>query len=119
MIPGVELVALDINEIEDNFNNDIPTWQRVNTFFNQKDLEWIKNNSSYVVKYQKSHTTLKNLLLKDKSEYKLPEFEKENIKIDTCTLLVMLLAEFGVDGYDPKKMSELDEMDAMFLDLNI
>jgi hypothetical protein len=114
----VELVALDINEIEDNFNNDISTWQRVNTFFNQKDLEWIKNNSSYVVKYQKSHTTLKNLLLKDKSEYKLPEFEKENIKIDTCTLLVMLLAEFGVDGYDPKKMSELDEMDAMFLDLN-
>ena len=28
------------------------------------------------------------------------------------------MAEFGVDGYDPKKMSELDETDAMLLDLN-
>lgn len=114
----VELISLDINEIENNFNNDISSSRRINTFFNQKDFEWIKNNNSYVVKYQESHSALKTLLLRDKSKYKLPEFKKENIKIDTCTLLVMFLEEFGVDGYDPKKMSELDEMDAMFLDLN-
>ena len=114
----VKPVDLDINEIENNFDKDFSEWQRVNTFFNQKDLEWIKNNNSYVVKYQKSHTALKDLLLKDKSEYKLPKFKKENIKINTCKLLAMLLAEFGVDGYDPKKMSELGDLAAMFLDLN-
>ena len=120
----VELVDLDINEIEDNFNiiedtnYDMSSWRRITTFFNQKDLEWIKNNNSYVVKYQQSHTALKALLLRDKSKYELPKFKRKNVKIDTCTLLVILLAEFGVDGYDPKKMSELDETDAMLLDLN-
>jgi len=52
-------------------------------------------------------------------ELQLPVFNKENVKSSTCTLLCMFFDAFGVKGYDPEKLSQLDETDMHLTDFEM
>jgi len=111
----VEMIDLNVGDIKEGFDQDLNQLLKVCKFFNQKDLDWIKNNQGFVSQYQKSHHVLKHLMSTEERELELPIFTKENVKVSTCTLLCMFFDAFGVAGYDPKKISQQDEMDMHLL----
>jgi hypothetical protein len=112
----VEIIDLTIGDMKEGFDQDRNQLLKVHKFFNQKDLDWMKNNKDFVSQYQTSHTFLKHLMSAGERELQLPVFNKENVKFSTCTLLCMFFDAFGVEGYDPKKLSQLDETDMHLTD---
>ena len=115
----LEMIDLNIRDIKDGFDQDLNQLLKVHKFFNQKDLDWIKNNKDFVSQYQTSHKTLKHLMSAGERELQLPVFKKENVKFSTCTLLCMFFDAFGVEGYDPEKLSQLDEADMHLTDFEM
>ena len=113
----VDIVDLKLDDLYDNFNQDFSQLRKVHKFFNQKSLDWIKENDIYTRKYIQSHSGTKNLLGETTEELELPNFKSSNSKLDVCTLLCMLFEAYGIYGYDPEKFSELPEMDLELLDL--
>jgi len=112
-----EIIDLNVENIKEGFDQDLNQLLKVDKFFNQKDLDWIKNNQDFVSQYQKSHHILKHMMSSGELELELPTFTKENVKVSTCTLLCMFFDAFGVAGYDPRKISQQDEMDMHLLTL--
>ena len=77
-----------------------------------------KINTESTVKYLKNHTATKKLLRQSSEKLVLPDFTSVNVKLDICTLLCMFFEAFGIDGYDPQKLSTLDDFDMKMLDFH-
>lgn len=107
----VDLVDLTLDDLYHDFDQDFTHQRRVYKFFNQKNLDWIKENSAYTKKYMECHTATRGLIAQAAQDLELPDFDGANVKLDACTLLCIFFEAFGIAGYDPKKLSELDEFD--------
>jgi len=113
----VDLIDLKLDDLYENFDQDHRHLRRVQKFFNQQTLEWIKENPEYTSRYSKYHTDTKKFLLQSSENLELPSFTGENTKLDVCTLLCMFLEAFGINGYDPQKLSALDDFEMELEDL--
>ena len=113
----VDLIDLKLDDLYENFDQDHPHLLRVQKFFNQQSLEWIKENPEYTSMYLKNHTFTQKLLGQSSEKLELPDFMGENRTLDICTLLCMFLEAFGISGYDPQKLSALDEFEMELEDL--
>ncbi|MDC0382080.1 hypothetical protein OAM68_03810, partial [Planktomarina temperata] len=113
----VDLVDLKLNDFYEKFDQDHSHLRRVHKFFNQQSLEWIKENPEYTSMYLKNHTSTQKLLGQSSEKLELPDFMGENRTLDICTLLCMFLEAFGISGYDPQKLSALDEFEMELEDL--
>ncbi|MDC0959264.1 hypothetical protein OAR42_02210 [Planktomarina temperata] len=113
----VDLIDLKLDDLYENFDQDHPHLLRVQKFFNQQTLDWIKENPEYTSRYVKNHTATKKFLMQSSENLELPSFSGENTKLDVCTLLCMFLAAFGVNGYDPQRLSTLDDFEMELEDL--
>ena len=119
---ALEIIELNVGDIKEGFDQDLNAEAhynhllKVHKFFNQKDLDWIKNNNDFVSQYQKSHNALKRLVSTEDLNLQLPVFKKENVKASTSILLCMLFDAFGVGRYDPKKLSQQNDMDMHLTD---
>ena len=113
----VDLIDLKLDDLYENFDQDHPHLLRVQKFFNQQTLDWIKENPEYTSKYVKNHTSTQKLLGQSSEKLELPDFMGENRTLDICTLLCMFLEAFGISGYDPQKLSALDEFEMELEDL--
>ena len=113
----VDLIDLKLDDLYENFDQDHPHLLRVQKFFNQQSLEWIKENPEYTSMYLKNHTFTQKLLGQSSEKLELPDFTGENRTLDICTLLCMFLEAFGISGYDPQKLSALDEFEMELEDL--
>jgi hypothetical protein len=114
----VDLIDLTLDDLYPDFDQDFTHQLRVHKFFNQKNLDWIKENSAYTKKYMECHTATRGLIAEGAQDLELPDFGGANVKLDACTLLCMFFEAYGLAGYDPKKLSELDEfdMDTLFFE---
>lgn len=113
----VDLVDLKLDDLYPNFDQDTAHLLRVHKFFNQQTLEWIKENPEYTSRYSKNHTFTQKFLMQSSEKLELPDFTGENTKLDVCTLLCMFLEAFGISGYDPQKLSSLDDFEMELEDL--
>jgi hypothetical protein len=113
----VDLVDLKLDDLYEKFDQDQAQLSRVHKFFNQQSLEWIKENPEYTSMYLKNHTFTQKLLGQSSEKLELPDFTGENRTLDICTLLCMFLEAFGISGYDPQKLSALDEFEMELEDL--
>ncbi|MDB3948435.1 hypothetical protein N9370_01540 [Paracoccaceae bacterium] len=113
----VDLVDLKLNDFYEKFDQDHSHLRSVHKFFNQQSLEWIKENPEYTSMYLKNHTSTQKLLGQSSEKLELPDFMGENRTLDICTLLCMFLEAFGISGYDPQKLSALDEFEMELEDL--
>ncbi|MDA9349962.1 hypothetical protein N9R31_00785 [bacterium] len=113
----VDLIDLEFDELYENFDQDHQHLRKVHKFFNQQTLEWIKDNPEYTSRYVKNHTATKKFLMQSSENLELPDFTGENRTLDICTLLCMFLEAFGISGYDPQKLSALDEFEMELEDL--
>ncbi|MEJ6509005.1 MAG: hypothetical protein QNL76_06340 [Octadecabacter sp.] len=113
----VDLVDLKLDDLYEKFDQNQAQLSRVHKFFNQQSLEWIKENPEYTSMYLKNHTFTQKLLGQSSEKLELPDFTGENRTLDICTLLCMFLEAFGISGYDPHKLSALDEFEMELEDL--
>jgi hypothetical protein len=113
----VDLIDLKLDDLYENFDQDNQHLRKVQKFFNQQTLEWLKDNAEYTSRYVKNHTATKKFLLQSSESLALPSFTGENTKLDVCTLLCMFLEAFGINGYDPQKLSALDDFEMELEDL--
>lgn len=107
----VDLIDLELDELYENFDQNHSHLRRVQKFFNQQTLEWIKENPEYTSSYSNYHTATKKFQIQASEKLELPGFKGENTKLDVCTLLCMFLEAFGINGYDPQKLSALDDFE--------
>ena len=114
----VELVNLELAELYEDFDQNHADLHKVHTFFKQQSLDWIKTNNDFTTKYLESHSVIRHLLRDAPQKLELPDFKNGDVKLQVCTLLCMFFEAFGVDRYDPLKLSELDEMEKMLLDFS-
>ena len=114
----IDLVDLEIDDLYEGFDQDFAHLARVHKFFNQQTLDWIKENKEYTTRYLQCHTVTRELLRQSKEKLELPNFTYPNFKLDACILLCMYFEAFGICGYDPQKLSALDEFDMELLDFH-
>lgn len=114
----VELVNLELAELYEDFDQNHADLHKVHTFFKQQSLDWIKKNSHFTTKYLESHSDTRHLLRDAPQKLELPDFKNGNVKLQVCTLLCMFFETFGIDRYDPQKLSELDETEIELLDFS-
>jgi hypothetical protein len=114
---AIDLIDLKLDDLYQHFDQDNAHLCRVHKFFNQQTLEWIKENLEYTSGYSKNHTATQKFLMQSSEKLELPDFTGENTKLDVCTLLCMLLEAFGIYGYDPQKLSALDDLEMELQDL--
>ena len=112
----VDLIDLKLDDLFENFDQDYGQLSRVHKFFNQQSLEWIKENPEYTKMYLKNHTVTRKLLGRSSEKFELPNFAGENRTLDICTLICMFFEAFGIPGFDPEKLSKIDEFDMELLD---
>ena len=113
----VDLIDLKLDDLYENFDQDHPHLRRVQKFFNQQSLEWIKENPEYTSRYSKNHSATNKFQIPESEKLELPDFTSKNTKLDVCTLLCMFLEAFGINGYDPQKLSALDDFEMELEDL--
>ena len=113
----VDLIDLTLDDLYENFDQDRSHLRRVQKFFNQQSLEWIKENPEYTSRYSKNHTATKKFQIPEFEKLELADFTGENTKLDVCILLCMFLEAFGINGYDPQKLSALDDFEMELEDL--
>ena len=112
----VDIVDLNLEDLHEDFDQDHSHLRKVHKFFNQQSLDWIKANNEYTTRYVVGHTATKGLLADAPQNLELPDFTSSNLILDTCTLLCMFFEAFGIPGYDPEKLSKMDEFDMELLD---
>ena len=108
---------LKLEDLYENFDQDDLQLAKIHRFFNQQTLDWIKENTAYATKYMQSHNSTRALLTQGTQKLQLPDFSSSNIKLDVCTLLCMFFEGFGIVGYDPVKLSEQDDFEMEFTNL--
>lgn len=110
-----ELLNLELEELYEDFDLNSADLHKVHTFFNQQSLGWFKANRDFSTKYLESHSDTRHLLRDALQKLELPNFKNGSTVLQVCTLLCLVFEEFGVDVYDPQKLSKLDEIDMVLL----